>query len=172
MTTPQSIIERAIGSASADGYVDVIELANSYEIDVYSDELGDERNAFIRYEGDGKFSITTNENQSRQRQRFSIAHELAHFALHRDAIIEKEVVDRDSKASLSPEEESAADDLAAQILMPEELVQGFVDQKHLDQKQGLQKEDIETIAEKFNVSVLVAILRMRNLGYYVPYVTF
>ena len=69
-----------------------------------------------------KFRIRVNRHEVAARQRFTIAHEIAHFLLHRDQIgdgIEDSILYR---SSLSDSREAEANRLAAQLLMPEELV--------------------------------------------------
>lgn len=72
-------------------------------------------------EGEG-FIIRINRHDPLKRQRFTVAHELAHFLLHRDQIgtgIEDDVLYR---STLSDKREQQANRLAADILMPESLL--------------------------------------------------
>lgn len=98
------------------------------------------------------------------RQRFSIAHEIAHFVLHKKKLDEFGSIDRNGEHSLSREEESAADDLAAAILMPEQLVK-----KEIPITQPLDEIMLDHLASKFKVSKMVVILRLKALEYMVPY---
>ncbi len=171
--TRNSIIEKAIESASTEGYVDVVELTNSCNIGVFTEELPNDRSAFIRYNPEkNTFAIFTNSNQTKQRQRFSIAHELAHFVLHKPAIMRLQEIDRENALSLPVEEEKEADQLAAEILMPAPLVHIFMKEKNLDGEKPLGKPSLEQIANHFNVSMPMAIIRMRELGHYVPFINF
>jgi len=82
----QDIINRAIGLSQGKGYIDIITLAKGYGIDVYlSPERAEEDenfNACITYDKQtGKTKILLNPDQTHERQRFSIAHELAHYFL-------------------------------------------------------------------------------------------
>jgi hypothetical protein len=68
------------------------------------------------------FRIRVNRHEAPARQRFTIAHELAHFLLHRDFIgegIEDSILYR---STLSDARESEANRLGAQLLMPEKSV--------------------------------------------------
>jgi Zn-dependent peptidase ImmA (M78 family) len=163
-------INKAIGMSKQDGYVDVVKLASEYDIPVYNKTLEDDRSGFIKYE-DGKFSIVANSNQTKQRQRFSIAHELAHFLLHPEEVKKRGMVDRAAALSLTPEEERRADQLAADILMPEQIVREYVMEKGWSGT-VLDRETILNIADKFNVSFPMAAIRLRELDYYVPYISF
>lgn len=73
-------------------------------------------------EGGNGFVIRINRHDPPKRQRFTVAHELAHFLLHRDEIgagIEDDVLYR---SNLSDRREHQANRLAADILMPDDLV--------------------------------------------------
>lgn len=68
------------------------------------------------------FVIRVNRHDPPKRQRFTVAHELAHFILHKDQIgngIEDDVLYR---SSLSDKREQQANRLAADILMPKTLL--------------------------------------------------
>lgn len=70
----------------------------------------------------GNFVIRVNRHDPIKRQRFTVAHELAHFLLHREEIgagIKDDVLYR---SSLSDRREQQANRLAADILMPEALL--------------------------------------------------
>lgn len=75
---------------------------------------------------DGKFTIWTNGKHHENRRRFTVAHELAHFVLHRDAIgdgIEDDALFRSSLGGLI---ERQANAYAAELLMPMEQVQNCI----------------------------------------------
>lgn len=68
------------------------------------------------------YRIEVNRSHSEKRKRFTLAHEIAHYLLHRDLIgdgIEDNALYR---SRLSNEIEAQANRLAARILMPPELV--------------------------------------------------
>lgn len=72
--------------------------------------------------GDSDYVIRVNANDSSRRQRFTVAHEIAHFLLHRHLIgngISDDVLYR---SGLSNSIEAQANRLAADILMPQPLV--------------------------------------------------
>jgi hypothetical protein len=71
---------------------------------------------------DGGYVIRINRHDHPKRQRFTVAHELAHYLLHKDDIgtgIEDDVLYR---SSLSDKREQQANRLAADILMPQNLI--------------------------------------------------
>lgn len=94
------------------------------------------------------FRIRVNRHESPTRQRFTIAHEIAHYLLHRDYIgdgIEDSILYR---STLSDPREAEANRLAAQLLMPEASVL-----KALRRHGGRANPNVAAImAEEFNVS--------------------
>ncbi|MEJ1173130.1 ImmA/IrrE family metallo-endopeptidase [Agrobacterium sp. CMT1] len=104
----------------------------------------------------GNYLIKVNRNDSARRQRFTVAHELAHYFLHRDQIgggIEDDVLYR---SKLSDAREAQANRLAADILMPEKLVDEWI-----DKARALKVEDVlGFLADKFNVSEAAMKIRL------------
>lgn len=170
---PDNVVSRAIGLFQSDQQIDVIKLSKSYGIDVYAKSEPD-FNASIQYEAAPleRFYIEVNPEHNKTRMRFSVAHELAHFILHKEEIMANKIVDRDSIHSLTKEEEVAANRLAAEILMPDELINGYISNNSLDGDKVLAEGAIRKVADYFSVSLMVAILRLKGLGYEVPYISF
>jgi hypothetical protein len=96
----------------------------------------------------GNVVIRVNRHDSDKRQRFTVAHEIAHFLLHRDQIgngIKDDVLYR---SSLSDRREAEANRLAADLLMPEHLIANWLERARL-----LRVENVEIyLAEQFEVS--------------------
>lgn len=104
-----------------------------------------------------KWTITVNNNHHIKRQRFTIAHEFAHFCLHKgtdDHFIDQEIFFR--KDHDDPIE-FAADKFAAQILMPEKFIKQAIDSDGI--------KNIETLSNLFNVSNIAIKKRVLDLGY-------
>jgi IrrE N-terminal-like domain len=72
--------------------------------------------------GRSGFSIWINSDESRHRQKFTLAHELAHYILHRDLIESGIVDDTMYRSDLGNTYETQANQLAADILMPVRLI--------------------------------------------------
>jgi Zn-dependent peptidase ImmA (M78 family) len=70
---------------------------------------------------------------------------------------------------LSSEKEKEADELAAEILMPPDLIESFLKEKEITKDTRINRETVVKLAERFNVETAIAIIRLRELGYYVPY---
>ena len=68
------------------------------------------------------FRIRINRHESAERQRFTLAHEIAHYILHRSLIGGGVVDDTMYRSALSSRREVEANKLAAELCMPRELV--------------------------------------------------
>ena len=106
------------------------------------------------------YEIKINKYESQERQRFTLAHELAHFLLHRNEIdrlgeIQDNVLYR-SGASQTVEHE--ANRLAAQIIMPD----GIISQKLEALGTNFTDTDICRLAKEFGVSKSVMEKRMED----------
>ena len=108
------ILKLALECRQPEGSIDIVQLASRAGIDVYGSDAPDDFNAEITHIPSNKFEILVNTNHSLNRQRFSIAHELAHFVLHVDEIKKygslKRATDR-SHSSYFPDIEKEADEL-------------------------------------------------------------
>lgn len=168
MPTREQIIEKANNLRKEKGYVDVVQLARDLGIDVVGVVDGEEENAQISYDKErGRYSMWVNQNHSAGRQRFSIAHELAHFILHHDQLTELGKLARSGSSTLEQE----ADELAADILMPKKAVDRYFKVMNIDPN-DIDLKLIKRLAEQFRVSREVVILRLREFGYHVPYIPF
>lgn len=98
------------------------------------------------------FSIGVNAADSYTRKRFTIAHEIAHFMLHRDDILDGVVDDAFYRSEhLSGAQETEANKFAADILMPYHLVQAMA-------KRGV--VNVDALAGKFGVSSQAMSIRL------------
>jgi Zn-dependent peptidase ImmA (M78 family) len=86
----------------------------------------------IERRGDGGYLITVNAIDSLTRQRFTTAHELGHYMLHRDRIGDGIADDRAYRSTSSskyrntrigPRQETQANTFAANVLMPFDLIE-------------------------------------------------
>lgn len=98
------------------------ELARALGVPIKAATLGPGISGEIRPDGGEGFVIRINRHDPAKRQRFTVAHELAHYLLHRSEIgtgIEDDVLYR---SELSDRREQQANRLAADILMPGDLL--------------------------------------------------
>lgn len=111
--------------------------------------------------------IGINSNDTYARQRFTIAHELAHFLLEKtkDTFVDEH--SKISHRSYSHEKGKAkneviADKFAASLLMPRNFLKR--DFMKIEMKGIFQENDLEYLAEKYVVSKEAMKYRLANLG--------
>lgn len=95
---------------------------------------------------DGGFVIKVNRFEPKERQRFTIAHEIAHFLLHRDKIQAGLVDSVLYRSKLSSKLEAEANRLAADIIMPKGAV--IAAMKEAEGGDGA----VDVLAQRFQVS--------------------
>jgi Zn-dependent peptidase ImmA (M78 family) len=106
--------------------IDLDGIAREMGVEIVREPLGDASGKIVKTMEDGKpkYTIHVNTNHSPRRQRFTIAHELAHLMLHAEAIgdgITDDALYRSALDHYDPELERAANRFAADILMPTSL---------------------------------------------------
>lgn len=160
----------------------VVKIAQEMGVEVYeTDKLASNQSGLIRKEagdnGQSKFVIYVNANHPYTRKRFTVAHELGHFALHQSELEVNEMVDfikqpigdgdavttvtgpelhRVEGEPLTPQEkqrEIEANEFAADLLMPEDQFRNA----------WAVANSISEIAHKFEVSEGAAAVRAKVL---------
>lgn len=111
----------------------------------------------LRPSGSG-FVVRVNRHDSKGRQRFTVAHEIAHFLLHRDHIGVGITDDVLYRSSLSDAREAEANRLAAEILMPADSVR-----RKLESLKCAEARVVD-LAESFQVSEAAMRIRLESLG--------
>jgi Zn-dependent peptidase ImmA (M78 family) len=122
----------------------------------------------ILFRGGDQDVIGVNSDHVMQRQRFTVAHELGHRALHpgRELILDVpvRVNFRDRTSSMATDrEEIEANAFAAALLMPEQMIRTAVE----DLPPGVRRDPEVTaqrLAKVFNVSITALGFRLINLG--------
>jgi hypothetical protein len=122
------VIRRFQGAAP----VDVSALAVALGINVWESEFlpdGVSGKLFRDPENGGSegFSIIVRESDAYPRKRFTVAHEIAHFTLHRSKVGNSLVDDAWYRSNLSTTEEAEANRWAADLLMPKGLIAEYVE---------------------------------------------
>lgn len=140
--------------------VDVISIAKNYGIKAYSAELNNEVSGAIKYDDKSKkFEIIVNKNNPGVRQRFTIAHELGHYFLHRDILKNSDIhidtlyrvvtqMDHQTK-----EQEKEVDYFAGALLMNRKVIEKLIE-----------NYSIEEMAQIFDVSYSAMTVRLDILG--------
>lgn len=128
--------------------VGAIASALGIEVKVATLDIGISGEIFPIYPGSSSFKIRINKHEVRPRQRFTLAHEIAHFLLHRSMIgdgISDNILFR---SKLSNELEVEANRLAADILMPIDAVRAWQEANNEMSK----RDSVAPLAVLFDVS--------------------
>ena len=132
--------------------VNVDALARQMGLRVRRSPMVDSIAGMLVRESDG-WTVTVNADHTESRQRFTIAHEIGHFVLHRDRLgngtndSTRYVVTADTahyNDSIGPREERDANQFATAVLMPEARI--------VDVCQTFRSNDPEPVARLFRVS--------------------
>jgi len=97
------------------------------------------------------FSIIVRESDPYVRRRFTVAHEIAHFILHRNQVGDSLADDELYRSGLTTRQEAQANRFAADILMPRDLIARYVNRFGTD---------VESLASEFKVSVAAMTIRL------------
>ncbi len=155
MTIPgdvKAVLDEAVETVP----VNPAHVARKLGLEVYSAELPKNISGMLKrdetYGTPSGFVIFVNKNEPAVRQRFTAAHEIAHFALHKESI-GHEVSDNYMLRSegMSDRQEVEANKFAAAMLMPMDKVNSAI-------KQGITTP--EALAKKFNVSKVAMSIRL------------
>ena len=134
----------------------VVPIANKLGIEVYNVRgWSDRLLGMIREdkEDDGKsgYAIYVNAQHSETRRRFTVAHEITHYVLHKNLIRDGIVDNTLYRSGLSNLIEMEANRFAAEILMPTHLIRA-----------AIRKEfSISKLAKKFKVSNEAMAIRLQ-----------
>ena len=133
-------IERVIGDIS--------------DIDVRYEQMDPNQSGSFKY-ANNKWIIGVNKNHHPNRQKFTLAHELAHYVLHKEKNVEfvDTIFFRNNETDST---EYMANEFAAKLLMPEDKVRTLINQ-------GI--KNIGILAQEFGVSASAMKYRVISLGY-------
>lgn len=148
--------------------IPVEKIAKALGAQVRFSPLDEELSGMI-YIKDGTPIIGVNSLHHPNRQRFTIAHEIAHLVLHKELITAEVHVDkqfpilmRDQKAASGTDRvEIEANQFASELLIPKSLLDEALQGKHFDIDDD---KPLEELAKKFRVSRQMLEFRMRNLS--------
>ena len=154
MTTRQQ--QKVIDGHQAKAPVPVIAIAEDLGLPVFfMKAMGDDISDMIKKEDDGTYAIYANADHHLNRQRFTIAHEIGHFLLHKEHIGDGIVDDALYRSGLGSTLETEANTMAAEILMPSSLLS----------KEPLLTASIKDLAKKFKVSAAAMAIRLGEPAY-------
>lgn len=145
--------------------IPINEIAFKRGLAVKSYDLGENVSGVLVI-NDGTGFIGYNPNESKVRQRFTIAHELGHYELHNNEsvlFVDKQFkVEFRNQNSASGEViyEREANAFAASILMPEKILINEIKNHHFELSDD---DNLQELAKLFNVSVSAMTFRLMNL---------
>lgn len=151
--------------------IPVKKIIKSKGIKLSSFDLGEDVSGVLVIEN-GKARIGYSPSEPKVRQRFTLAHELGHFALHvrgtkNNIFVDSTKVMFRRKGSTPKEytQEKQANSFAAALLMPKVLIKQEINK--LNKNLSYLNDDIiiESLAAKFQVSEIAMTYRLMNLGY-------
>lgn len=133
-------------------------IANALGLKVLATTLPNGISGEIRPDPDhsDRYIIRVNRNDSARRQRFTVAHEIGHYLLHRDEIGNGITDDVLYRSTLSDRREAQANRIAADLLMPQDLVDEWMDRAKILKVDNV----IGFLADKFNVSEAAMKIRL------------
>lgn len=145
--------------------IDVEALIKEYGIAIRSQEL-EEAVSGILVIKEGRATIGVNENHHPNRQRFTLAHELGHFILHKSAssvfVDASTIFFRDGTSSDGSKiQEIEANAFAAELLMPEKQIREAINSQPLD---AFDEGAVRRLAAQFEVSAQALTIRLTKLG--------
>jgi len=104
--------------------------------------------------GSAGYAIFANKKEAQVRQRFTIAHEIAHFLLHRDKIVGDGLSDSALyRSGLSNREEVEANYVAADILMPFSLIDRLYEEGVTRLNDLARRLDVSEMALKIRLGI-------------------
>jgi Zn-dependent peptidase ImmA (M78 family) len=107
----------------------------------------------------GQYVIRVNRHDTKERQRFTIAHEIGHFMLHKELIGDGIIDDALYRSKLSDKLEAEANKFAADILMPWNVMKQKISE--FDELSG--EPLYEALSSIFEVSTTAIKIRLGKL---------
>lgn len=135
--------------------VDIFALAARLKLPVRPEAMEDDMSGFLEGTG-GRWRIGYNAYHNIVRQRFTVAHEIAHYVLHRSQQARFDDTTFARRSTTRDAMEREADEFAAALLMPADLVKQAV---------AANIKSLNELASKFRVSSLAMKFRLQKLGY-------
>lgn len=155
-------VENALSSVSLDPPIDVRAALQSFGITVRVQPMESGVSGMLVVNA-SKATIAVNSEHSAARQRFTLAHELGHYLLHRKEqnVFVDAPLYRNKKSSLGTDRlEVEANAFASAFLLPEKLLGGEV-KAPVD---PLDEAQLQHLASRYAVSVQAVVYRLMRLN--------
>ncbi len=136
--------------------LNIEKIIREHNIEICKEDMDYDISGYIE-KRETKWVIGVNKYHSPQRQRFTLAHEFAHYVLHSHIVRNQKHEDLSLFRSneVNPIE-IEANDFAGELLIPNEEFKTFI-------REGIKK--IGDLADKFNVSISAVRYKAYKLGY-------
>lgn len=149
--------------------VEVEAIAAGLGIDVRLEDLDDVVSGLLMLDGRGPL-VAINRGHHPNRRRFTIAHEIGHFRLHRQRtrfFLDASPIffRRDDAPPGNPRMEWEANRFAAELLMPTEAMRSLIEADPID---IFDEIDVRGLADKLAVSSQALTIRLAELGLVTP----
>lgn len=132
--------------------VDVAACAKEVGLQIYSVDLPHGVSGMLKRAGDDEFECYVDSSEPSVRQRFTAAHELGHFVLHRDSIGETHSDNYRLRADgMTSWQETQANQFAADLLMPMDLISNAMEKG---------TTSVSGLAKLFRVSEIAMSIRL------------
>ena len=152
--------------------VPVEQLARRLGIRITCQPFDGDLSGMLYREPKGATVVAVNSRNASTRQRFTIAHELAHFLLHEPALQVDRPISvrfRDEHSSLAVDrDEIEANQFAAALLMKREWVLADAQQLLRRQPELSDEAVVKALAARYEVSPQAMEFRLANLGLWTP----
>lgn len=148
--------------------INIKKICKLLKVDVKAENLESDISGLFVIKGEGAY-IRYNKKENEERQRFTIAHELGHFILHKDTPLFVDKLDKimyrnNDSTTGEMRKEREANSFAASLLMPKKFIK-----KELKNAPDNDKDPISYLAKKFKVSEQAMTYRLANLDYDIGY---
>jgi Zn-dependent peptidase ImmA (M78 family) len=139
--------------------IDVEAITEELGIEIQHKELPNNHPGYAEC-SNGQPLIVINKKHSKDRGRFTLAHELGHHLLHESDLLKEGSLDRIGYNHYHDDyREFEANDFSARLLMPEHIVRAYYDEYTVD---GY--VDVSALAYIFKVSIDAMRFRLNKIG--------
>lgn len=166
MQSDYEIISEHIGSQR----IDVLAIMEALRITYYERPMSEGVSGSIDWDKD-KFTIIVNSRMGPQRKRFTAAHEISHYLIHRDLLMKAKIwgthVDKlfgderhqDNSHPLLPSHDVQANRYAIKLLLPQ-----FPVERVWSETVGTFEERVADVAKVFDISTPAMTIRLETMG--------
>ena len=146
--------------------VNLDNLAKKLGIRVEHEDLENEVSGFLVAK-EGRSTVVLNKNHPPNRKRFTLAHEIGHYVLHKEldeVFLDANLTYFRSKdySGADSQIEREANCFAAELLMPKRIIAKLIKDNNMDISD---ESDFSNLAKTFKVSERALAIRLMKLGY-------